>query len=138
MIFFTPFFVKVHGLKNAYIHMEPHVVFLADVCDVVDGIKRSVHRSTGCGVHKERNVTLHHTHKHIHTHAYRKHKINIKDRYSPVKAPFIELAWHLGNEANKAELMNCSPSVREKTGSSHGSIDPPSSIRAEVKLTHSR
>lgn len=84
--------------------MEPHVVFLADVCDVVDGVKRSVHCSTGCRVHKEWNITLYHTHV--------KHKINFKDRYCPVKAPFIELEWHLGNEANKAELMNCSPSVR--------------------------
>lgn len=38
--------------------MEPHVVLLTDICDFIDGIKRSVDGGPGSGVHKHWNITL--------------------------------------------------------------------------------
>lgn len=43
---------------NTHIHMQPQVVLLADVGNLVDGVERAVDRGTGGGVHKEGHVTL--------------------------------------------------------------------------------
>lgn len=38
--------------------MQPQVVFLADVGNLVDGVERAVDRGPGGGVHKQGHVTL--------------------------------------------------------------------------------
>lgn len=43
---------------NTHIHMQPQVVFLADVGDLVDGVERAVDGGTGGGVHEEGHATL--------------------------------------------------------------------------------
>lgn len=42
----------------SHVHMEPHVVLLADICDFIDGVKCSIDGGAGSGVHKHWNVTL--------------------------------------------------------------------------------
>lgn len=44
--------------SKAHINMEPQVVLLADVGDLVDGVERTVHCGTGCGVHEQWHVAL--------------------------------------------------------------------------------
>lgn len=43
---------------NTHIHMQPQVVLLTDVSDLVDGVKRAIDRRTGGGVDEEGHVTL--------------------------------------------------------------------------------
>lgn len=38
--------------------MEPQVVLLTDVSDLIDGVKSTVHCRTSGGVHKQRHITL--------------------------------------------------------------------------------
>lgn len=38
--------------------MEPQVVLLTDVGDLVDGVERTVHCGTSCGVHEQWHVAL--------------------------------------------------------------------------------
>lgn len=43
---------------TTHVNMQPQVVLLTDVGDLVDGVKGAVDRRTGGGVHKEGHVTL--------------------------------------------------------------------------------
>lgn len=38
--------------------MEPQVVLLTDVSDLIDGVKCTVHGRAGCGIHEQWHVTL--------------------------------------------------------------------------------
>lgn len=44
--------------RLSHVHMEPHVVLLADVCDFIDGVKGTVDGGAGGGIHIHGNVTL--------------------------------------------------------------------------------
>lgn len=43
---------------NTHVNMQPQVVLLADVGDLVDGVEGAVDRGTSGGVHEERHVAL--------------------------------------------------------------------------------
>lgn len=43
---------------TTHVNVEPQVVLLTDVSDLIDGVKSTVHCRTSGGVHKQRHVTL--------------------------------------------------------------------------------
>lgn len=45
-------------LLNTHVNVQPQVVLLTDVSDLVDGVKGAVDRRTSGGVHEEGHVTL--------------------------------------------------------------------------------
>ncbi len=49
-------------VSTTHINMEPQVVLLTDVSDLIDGVECTVHCGTSCGVHKQWHVTLQNQH----------------------------------------------------------------------------
>lgn len=43
---------------SSYVHVKPHVVLLTDVCNLIDGIERSIDRGAGGGIHKHWHISL--------------------------------------------------------------------------------
>lgn len=49
-------------MSTTHINMEPQVVLLTDVSDLIDGVKCAVHCRTSCGIHKQWHITLQNQH----------------------------------------------------------------------------